>query len=358
MPIGYKPRTRFAVLSAAFLLSIIPVSLVFGGGDLSSTSSLSSNIIIIGFAGLALLLVYLAFLTFNFLKKALKESSQAAKEAAANRPAKESPALGRTLFAIVNWASGAFAVLSVGAILVVSFYLLSKNELSSTKAVSKLIITIGFAAAALLLLYVIFLTLGFLWNSIRGPKKEVTEPVPSVQIPAGDLAAAGLPMNPEFTRRSFLTLLGWAWIAFTAASLGAVSAVLRFFFPNVTFEPPLKFKVGFPEQFAVGVDNRFKDDHRVWIVRTETGFYALSTVCTHLGCTPNWLSVEQKFKCPCHGSGFYITGINFEGPAPRPLERFKVAFSDDGQIEVDANEKFQYEKGEWTKAGAFLSYKV
>ena len=39
-------------------------------------------------------------------------------------------------------------------------------------------------------------------------------------------------------------------------------------------------------------------------------------VCTHLGCTPNWLEAEQKFKCPCHGSGFYKDGINFEGPAP------------------------------------------
>jgi cytochrome b6-f complex iron-sulfur subunit len=165
-------------------------------------------------------------------------------------------------------------------------------------------------------------------------------------------------LSPVMTRRSFITLLGWAWIAFTAATMGALSTCLRFFFPNVTFEPPLKFKVGFPDQFSIGVDNRFKDEHRVWIVRNEQGFYALSTICTHLGCTPNWLQSEQKFKCPCHGSGYYVSGINFEGPAPRPLERFNIALADDGQILVDESQKYQYELGQWTQPGAFLEYKA
>jgi cytochrome b6-f complex iron-sulfur subunit len=57
--------------------------------------------------------------------------------------------------------------------------------------------------------------------------------------------------------------------------------------------------------------------------------------CTHLGCTPRWLATEQKFKCPCHGSGFFINGLNFEGPAPRPLDRFKISVGDDGHLVVD-----------------------
>jgi cytochrome b6-f complex iron-sulfur subunit len=67
-------------------------------------------------------------------------------------------------------------------------------------------------------------------------------------------------------------------------------------------------------------------------VRDQGGIYALLAICTHLGCTPNWLQEEQKFKCPCHGSGYYKNGINFEGPAPRPLERLAVRRADDGQI--------------------------
>ena len=81
---------------------------------------------------------------------------------------------------------------------------------------------------------------------------------------------------------------------------------------------------------------------------------AIQSVCTHLGCPPNWLASEQKFKCPCHGSGFYISGINFEGPAPRPLERFKVALADDGQIMVDKSQKFQEELGQWADPDSFI----
>ena len=84
-------------------------------------------------------------------------------------------------------------------------------------------------------------------------------------------------------------------------------------------------------------------------------FTSCRTVCTHLGCTPNWLSGEQKFKCPCHGSGFRKTGINFEGPAPRPLERFRVTLADDGQILVDKTRKYQWEKGEWNDPESFLA---
>ncbi len=128
-----------------------------------------------------------------------------------------------------------------------------------------------------------------------------------------------------------------------------------FSLPNITFEPPQQFKAGFPNEYAVNkVDERFKKKYGVWLVRNEKGIYVLSTVCTHLGCTPNWLESEGKFKCPCHGSGYYPTGINFEGPAPRPLERFYIHLADDGQIYIDKNKKYQYEKGQWSDPDSFL----
>jgi cytochrome b6-f complex iron-sulfur subunit len=134
-------------------------------------------------------------------------------------------------------------------------------------------------------------------------------------------------------RKGFIGWMTIGWIAFSAATGGFFTMMIRFLFPNVLFEPPQSFKIGFPDDFSIGmVDIRFKKKYAVWIVRNESELYALSTVCTHLGCTPNWLSTEQKFKCPCHGSGFRMTGINFEGPAPRPLERFKVYRAEDGQI--------------------------
>ena len=164
--------------------------------------------------------------------------------------------------------------------------------------------------------------------------------------------------SPLMGRRGWM---GLAWGAFTAATAGCLAATGRFMFPNVLNEPPQQFAIGFPEDYGEGVDERFKDRFGVWIVRTDndftheaSGFYALFSVCTHLGCTPNWLSAENKFKCPCHGSGFRPTGINFEGPAPRPLERTRIVRAEDGQILVDKSRKFQQELGQWTDPESFL----
>jgi len=154
-------------------------------------------------------------------------------------------------------------------------------------------------------------------------------------------------------RRKFI--LGLAWGAFTAAMASCGVAMTRFMYPNVLVEPPSVIKIGYPEDYAAGeVDERWKEKYGIWVVRDDHGIYVLSTVCTHLGCPPNWLKTEEKFKCPCHGSGFYRTGINFEGPAPRPLERFAVSRGADGQIVVNKNRKFQQEKGQWEDPEAYL----
>src|SRR6185436_6015867 len=165
-------------------------------------------------------------------------------------------------------------------------------------------------------------------------------------------------MSPLLTRRAWM---GLAWGAFSAASAAALAATGRFMFPNVLNEPPQQFKAGFPNEYGMGVDERWKEKFGVWLVRTAedidqhaSGFYALSTTCTHLGCTPNYLSAENKFKCPCHGSGFRTTGVNFEGPAPRPLERVRIVLAEDGQILVDKSRHFQRELGQWTDPEGFL----
>ena len=165
--------------------------------------------------------------------------------------------------------------------------------------------------------------------------------------------------SPLLNRRAWM---GLAWGAFSAASAAALAATGRFMFPNVLNEPPQQFKAGFPNEYGMGVDERWKEKFGIWIVRIAdenvephgSGFYALFTICTHLGCTPNFLSAENKFKCPCHGSGYRTTGVNFEGPAPRPLERAKIGLSDDGQLLIDKSRKFQYELGQWADPDAFL----
>jgi len=161
-------------------------------------------------------------------------------------------------------------------------------------------------------------------------------------------------------RRELLKSIPWlgiAWGALAAAVGGLLTGILRFMYPNVLFEPPQTFKIGLPEEYQIGeVATQWKDRYGVWIVRNDEGFYALIAVCTHLGCTPNWLSNENKYKCPCHGSGFYKNGINFEGPAPRPLERAAIILAEDGQILVDKSRKFFYERGGWDDPSSFLLY--
>ena len=162
-------------------------------------------------------------------------------------------------------------------------------------------------------------------------------------------------LDQPMDRRSFIKWAAIGWTAFIAIVAGYGTIIMRFLFPNVLFEPKQSFRAGRVDEYNAGeVSERFKDLYGVWIVRETDRIYALATVCTHLGCTPNWAPNENKYKCPCHGSGFYKNGINFEGPAPRPLERYKIGLNDDGEIVIDKTRKFQYEKGEWTDPDSFL----
>ncbi len=190
------------------------------------------------------------------------------------------------------------------------------------------------------------------------PSKPAPPPAPAKPpMPAKPAtpAKAAAPSRRGFLYAAFATWFGLAWVAFTAAMAGMVFGTLRFMFPNVLSEPPSKVKVGPPDTFEDGkVSERFKDQN-IWVVKYQGKIYALSTTCTHLGCTPNWLESAAKFKCPCHGSGFYITGVNFEGPAPRPLERWAISVGDDGQLVVDKSKKFQRELGQWDNPDSFVS---
>lgn len=121
---------------------------------------------------------------------------------------------------------------------------------------------------------------------------------------------------------------------------------LRFFFPRALFEPKTTFRIGYPSDFGYGVDTKFQNQYRIWVVRNTEGIFVISAICTHLGCTPDWKASENKFKCPCHGSGYDPEGVNFEGPAPRPMDRAHVELDPEGQIVVDLSRVYRWPKGE------------
>ncbi len=197
----------------------------------------------------------------------------------------------------------------------------------------------------------------------KAKAKEAIVVPPMPVKPAYAKPAAGKPSKEQIAeRRAFL--FGLSALAVGLVASAATYALwtlgsIRFMFPNILREPPSRFTVGTPDKFPPGqVEERFKAQFGVWVVNAEYNgqpqIFALKSVCTHLGCTPNWLEAEQKFKCPCHGSGFYKDGINFEGPAPRPLERYAISIASDGQIEIDKSRIFQEEMGQWNDPTSYI----
>lgn len=136
----------------------------------------------------------------------------------------------------------------------------------------------------------------------------------------------------ERARRRFLLLVGSG--ALGAVGVGLAAATLRFIEPNVLFEEDRRFAVGRPEEVPVGTV-LVLTRQRVFVVREPRGFYALSAVCTHLGCITRYEAEQRGFLCPCHGSRYTLAGAVTAGPAPRSLVRLQLSIEQD-QLVVDA----------------------
>jgi cytochrome b6-f complex iron-sulfur subunit len=134
------------------------------------------------------------------------------------------------------------------------------------------------------------------------------------------------------SRRDFLNEI--AFSALGIAAIGSAVVTYRYLSPNVLFEPPTTFRAGSPDLYPVN-SVTYLPDQQVYIVRTESGFYAVSAVCTHLGCITQWKPDLNQIACPCHGSKFKPEGLKIEGPAPRPLPHFQISLTLDGELQVD-----------------------
>jgi cytochrome b6-f complex iron-sulfur subunit len=144
----------------------------------------------------------------------------------------------------------------------------------------------------------------------------------------GKEAKAGL-----LSRRYFLEIVGAGAVGIAAAGSAILTA--EYLSPNVVKEPPTRFKAGPPENYSPG-SVTLLPEQKVYLVRAPEGyFYALSAVCTHLGCITGWKAEEGIIACPCHGSKFTRDGAKIAGPAPRPLTRFAMLLDDQRQLVVD-----------------------
>jgi cytochrome b6-f complex iron-sulfur subunit len=199
-------------------------------------------------------------------------------------------------------------------------------------------------------------------ESMKTPESSAAVAAAPPPKPVALKPAAAKPGAAAPTRRSFLEQVGLSWLllgwsSFILSMLGMLIYTVRFLFNNAPPQLQAVFRAGDVNGYETDVvDDKYKENG-FWVVKHRDGsrevLYALSTICTHLGCNPNWLPGEKKFKCPCHGSGFYITGVNFEGPAPRPLERHAIKL-EGTTIVVDKSRKFQRELGQWDDPDSFL----
>jgi cytochrome b6-f complex iron-sulfur subunit len=145
-------------------------------------------------------------------------------------------------------------------------------------------------------------------------------------------AAAETQMPVAESRRDFLNEV--AGSALAIAGLGAAVVTWQYLSPNVLFEPSPTFRAGSPDLFPVN-SVTYLQDQQVYIVRATEGFYAVSAVCTHLGCITQWKPEANQIACPCHGSKFTPEGAKIAGPAPAPLPHFLITLTADGELLVN-----------------------
>ena len=185
-------------------------------------------------------------------------------------------------------------------------------------------------------------------TAVSAPPRAAVPAKPSA--PAAVVETSSDPPVNKMRRR-----IVWATVA--GSLLTFFLMFVRFFLPRSILEPSPLFRIGSPNDYALGVDTKWQQQYRVWVTRTSDRLFVIYAVCTHLGCTPDWKASENKFKCPCHGSGYDSEGVNFEGPAPRPMDRAKVELDAEGQVVVDIGKLYKWPKGErneFDDEGAFI----
>ncbi len=151
-------------------------------------------------------------------------------------------------------------------------------------------------------------------------------------------ADRGAETSKEFDRRAFFVKLGLGSLSIAAAGTAAFS--YQFLSPNVLYEPSPIVNAGKPENYAVN-SVTLDVNSGIYLIHAPEGFFALSAVCTHLGCITAWKPELGIIACPCHGSKFSVfdpkkvPGTKIAGPAPRPLPWLRTWVSDEGDLMVD-----------------------
>ncbi|MBI5042533.1 MAG: ubiquinol-cytochrome c reductase iron-sulfur subunit [Nitrospirae bacterium] len=152
------------------------------------------------------------------------------------------------------------------------------------------------------------------------------------------MSEKGVRENNNISRRKFFLFFGWLGLLSSLAT--SAWGAVRYMFPNVLYEPSTIFKIGKPSDYPPN-SVTFVPDQRLFVVRGKDGFEGIriiSSVCTHMNCTPKWVGAKNQWECPCHGSIFNLKGEVTAGPAPKPLPWYKTTLASDGRLLVDSKD--------------------
>ncbi len=136
----------------------------------------------------------------------------------------------------------------------------------------------------------------------------------------------------SISRRDFLKLASTAIL--TASGLLGLGGLIRFLDTQTDPAPPTDFDLGLATDYAIGA-RILRPEIPAVVIRSTSGFSALSLVCTHLGCTVE--SKQDGFACPCHGSRFDLQGKVTRGPAGKPLNSLRTGITSDGKLHAYTN---------------------
>jgi len=137
------------------------------------------------------------------------------------------------------------------------------------------------------------------------------------------------PSQKPISRRRLLLWMGN--IGLLTITWGAIKGTVRFLQPPIIQPKPSPVIAGIVTDFPSN-SLTFIAAATAWMGRDDAGFFAMSAVCPHLGCTLG--EDGLSFACPCHGSRFSQTGAVTHGPANSPMQYLAV-ISQSGNLLID-----------------------
>ncbi|MCB8967599.1 MAG: Rieske 2Fe-2S domain-containing protein [Chloroflexota bacterium] len=133
-----------------------------------------------------------------------------------------------------------------------------------------------------------------------------------------------------FSRRNVLQ------ISLSLSGLLVLNSVRKFLGYQEPAVQTSQWTLDVPEAYAPGSVTAVPGGHG-WIVRDAGGLYAVTAVCTHLGCLVN--HEADAFTCPCHGSRFRVDGSVLHGPALQALPHVALSRTAEGLLRVDLTQQ-------------------